>query len=288
MTTTSRHRTACRNGAGGLRASHLATSTAAVLPYFQLAGALSIMAAIWSGASGAWWSLAFFDYFLMSCLGITVTYHRLLTHRAFSMGKRKEYLFSLFGALGCTGSPLGWVVVHRAHHAHADAPGDPHSPRLKNLGVLCGRLDVTFDKWSVRRLINDPFHRLLHEYYFAWLLAVVLALFAVSWHLLLFALLVPAGALLNITSLSNYLNHKIGYRNFATNDDSTNNILIALLAWGEGWHNNHHRHPRAWNLQTRWWELDPTAWVIALVRDKTSTSADAPRTTAPAPQKSMP
>ncbi|HQT38127.1 MAG TPA: acyl-CoA desaturase [Acidocella sp.] len=246
----------------------LATSNAAVFPYFQAIGTICVAVALFMNQNWRWWLLAGVMYFLMSCLGLTVTYHRFLTHRSFTMAKWKEYLFCCFGAVGCTGSPLGWVVVHRVHHAHADKPGDPHSPSLRHLEILAGRLDFSFNKWTMRRMVNEPFHRLLHEYYFLWLLAWAVILFVISPKILLFGLLVPAGILLNVSSLSNYLNHKIGYRNFDTDDDSTNNVLIALLAWGEGWHNNHHRNPRAWNLQSRWWELDPTAWVIRCVRDR--------------------
>jgi stearoyl-CoA desaturase (delta-9 desaturase) len=159
------------------------------------------------------------------------------------------------------------VAVHRVHHALADRQGDPHSPSLRSFEILAGKLDFSFNKWTMRRMVNEPFHRWLHDYYFLWLLGWALVLIAISPTLLFFGFLLPAGILLNVSSLSNYLNHKMGYRNFETGDDSTNNILIALLAWGEGWHNNHHRNPNAWNLRTRWWELDPTAWVISQVRD---------------------
>lgn len=244
----------------------LTTSNSAVFPYFQAIGAACILLALFAGQSWRWWAVSGFVYFLMSCLGLTVTYHRFLTHRAFKMSKWKEYLFCCFGALGCTGSPIGWIGVHRMHHARADQPGDPHSPRLRGMEILAGRLDLSFNKWTVRRIFQERFHRWLHEYYFLWLLACVLLLLAINPFALLFGMLVPAGLLLNVSSLSNYLNHKIGYRNFDTDDDSSNNVLISLLAWGEGWHNNHHRNPQAWNLRIRWWELDPTAWVIRLVR----------------------
>ncbi|MDR3521351.1 MAG: acyl-CoA desaturase [Acidocella sp.] len=244
-----------------------AASNAKIFPYFQVLGLACVVAALFINQNWSWWALSGLVYFLMSCLGLTVTYHRFLTHRAFRMKKWKEYLFCSLGAFGCTGSPIGWVMVHRLHHLNADKPGDPHSPSLRNFEILAGRLDVSFNKWTMRRMLKEPFHRILHEYYFLWLLAAALLLLAISPMVLLFGLLVPAGILLNVSSLSNYLNHKIGYRNFDTDDDSTNNAFIALLAWGEGWHNNHHRNPRAWNLQTRWWELDPTAWVIRCVRD---------------------
>jgi fatty-acid desaturase len=242
------------------------TSNTMVFPYFQAIGAAATIAAVWFVPDWRWWLLALAMYFVNCCLGLTVTYHRCLTHRAFEMPKWQERLFSWFGAMGATGSPLGWVALHKHHHAYADKPGDPHSPRLQGWRTLTAQLDFDLNKWSVRHLARDPFHRALHQYYHALLAAWALLLFAISPMLLLFGFVIPAALQLNISSLSNYLNHGRGYRNFDTDDDSTNNALISLIAWGEGWHNNHHRYPTSWNLSQRWWEFDPSAWIIRLVR----------------------
>jgi stearoyl-CoA desaturase (delta-9 desaturase) len=242
------------------------TSSAAVLPYFQIIGGAITVTTLIFVHDWRWWALSVGVYFLTCCLGLSVTYHRLLTHRSFEMAKWMEYVFSWLGAMGATGSTLGWVALHHQHHAHADGPGDPHSPRLHGWRILFAKLEFDFDKWSVRALAKDRFHRVLHCYYHAFLALWALLLCAIDPMVLLFCGIVPATLQLNISSLSNYLNHRWGYRNFHTKDDSTNNALIALLAWGEGWHNNHHRFPRRWSLRVRWWELDPGAWVVRAVR----------------------
>lgn len=242
------------------------TSNARLFPILQFGTLLVAIAAFMTVRDWRWWAASLCVYFVNGCLGLTVTYHRFLAHRSFEMPKWLEYLFSWFGAMGATGSTLGWVAMHRHHHAMADNPGDPHSPRHQGWRILCAKIEFQLNKWTVRRLARDPFHRFLHQYYHALLFGWAVLLYLISPSVLLFGFVVPAALQLNISSLSNFCNHRVGYRNFHTDDDSTNNAVIALLAWGEGWHNNHHRNPKAWNLRVRWWELDPTAWVIGAVR----------------------
>ncbi len=237
-------------------------SNTTVFPYFQLVGGTIVIVAIFAGYDWRWWAFSVSIYFLYCCLGLSVTYHRFLTHRSFEMAKWQEYLFSWFGAMGATGSTIGWVAMHKHHHANADRSGDPHSPHIDGWKILSAKLRFNFNKWNVRRLVNDPFHRILHQYYHGFLAGWAMLLYLFDPLVLLFGFIVPAALQINVSSLSNYGNHRHGYRNFETNDRSTNNPLVAFLAWGEGWHNNHHRFPRRWNLHIKWWEIDPTGWVI--------------------------
>lgn len=210
--------------------------------------------------------LSLFVYFLTGCLGITITFHRYLSHKSFKMSKPMEYLLSILGALGGTGSPLGWVAVHKHHHKYSDRAGDPHSPRQYGWRILFSTYKFEFDKWQVRHLICDPFHLALHNYYHLWILLWAGALWFISAKLLIFGFIVPVTIQLWASNLSNWGNHLFGYRNFATPEYSTNAWWLAAITWGEGWHNNHHRYPNRWNFRHKWWEIDISSWVIRLLK----------------------
>jgi stearoyl-CoA desaturase (delta-9 desaturase) len=227
-------------------------------------------AAIYGDFGCEWWLTALAMYFIYGCLGVVVTYHRYLSHRSFKLSRRKECLFSLLGALGGTGSALGWVMMHMAHHRYSDTPHDPHSPnnglwKMLTLNYRITALRVT----TIRRLISDPFHRAVHVYYHAILAVWALLLFAAGGlPALLFVWLIPVALTAIMSNVANYGGHSWGYRNFETADDSVNNPLAALLTWGEGWHNNHHKYPKRSSYTHKWWELDISGLVIKLVRDK--------------------
>ena len=228
-----------------------------------------LVAVVWALSFGdvapAWWLLALVAYFASSCLGISITFHRALTHKSFKMAPALEKLCSFFGAMGATGSPLGWIAVHRTHHATADTHDDPHSPEYMGWRIMYTGPDPIFDWWRVRDLLRDPFQRNLHRYYLLVVAGWALALFAIHPLAMVFGFLIPGAAQITITNLSTILGHGWGYRNFDTRDHSTNNFLISMLTWGDGWHNNHHASPSSWTLRTRYWELDPAAWVIRLM-----------------------
>lgn len=232
----------------------------------QLISSLAVLYALSRPYPAAFWFLSLFVFFLTGCLGITVTFHRHLSHRSFRMPKFLEYIFSLLGALGGTGSALGWVALHRVHHQYSDRKEDPHSPANGKLQLLLSRYNFDLNKWAVRDLISDTFHRYVHAYYHLLLLLWSGLWLALGLHWWLFVVAVPMAAQIWVSILSNCLNHEWGYRNFETREKSTNNALVALLSWGEGWHNNHHMHPHRWNFQVRWWEFDPSSWVIRGIR----------------------
>lgn len=237
-------------------------------PIIQLVSTVMIIYMIFNTPSVDWWLLSVFVYFLTGCLGITVTFHRQLTHRSFKFRwKWMEYLFTFFGAIGGTGSSIGWVAVHHDHHKKSDKEGDPHSPHNGFWNVIIPRYSFDMNKWSVRQLITNKFHLFLHNYYFAILIAWLMFLFIIGgFYVFAFAGIIPMGIQIWISVLSNYGNHKWGYRNFDTQEDSRNTWWLAILAWGEGWHNNHHAKPGRWSFKIKWWEIDPSSWVIRLVK----------------------
>lgn len=125
-----------------------------------------------------WWALSIFVYFCTGCLGITITYHRYLAHKAFKMPKVFEYLFSIFGAFGGTGSTIGWLAVHNVHHKFSDLDKDPHSPHLLGLRLLLTNYNYKFNPRDAKPLLRDKFHIFLHQYYNLILLIWALFLFA--------------------------------------------------------------------------------------------------------------
>jgi fatty-acid desaturase len=218
--------------------------------------------------------LVLLGYFLYGCLGIVVTYHRLLTHRSYTTYPILIKIFSVLGCLGGTGSPLAWVAIHINHHLKSDKPEDPHSPLYK--GVKIFTLDyvneVSADtKWRMRELVTNKFQQFLHRYYFAILAAYSIVLFMIGgFWLMIFLHWAPALLTGLMSNVVNYIGHKPnwlgGFRTYNLNDQSTNNWLWAIPSWGESWHNNHHRHPKNFSLGEKWWQLDISAVVIRLIR----------------------
>jgi stearoyl-CoA desaturase (delta-9 desaturase) len=213
-------------------------------------------------------------------IGMTVGYHRLLTHRSFQTPRVVEYALTALGGLANQGGPLSWVAVHRVHHLHSDAEGDPHSPRdglwWAHLLWWWPRVPALDDPARYERhvpdLARDPVHRLLQRYHLVLPLALTGLLFVLgqawagvglSW--VLWGIFVRTALLYHATWAVNSATHRWGYRNYATRDGSTNLWWVALLALGEGWHNNHHAFPRSARHGLRWWELDVSYWAIRLL-----------------------
>ena len=225
-------------------------------------GGLSVLWALWTGVQLGWWLFAIFCYFCTSCLGQAIGVHRGLCHKAFDLHPVAVRVFSVFAAIGMTGSPLGWVGTHRTHHAHSDVEGDPHGPHEHGWKLLWTGPDPHVEWWRMRDMLRSPFQRNLHRYYLLVIGGYVLVLAAIHPYAVIFGFVVPASFQITTTNLSTILAHGYGYRNFETKDDSTNNVLIALTTWGEGWHNNHHARPRHWSLSKKWWEVDIAGWCV--------------------------
>lgn len=208
-------------------------------------------------------------YFFTGCLGMSVTYHRLLTHRSFKTYKLIEYIGSLIATLGLTGSSLSWTAAHRLHHSRADRIGDPHSPVI--LGYIKSQWGSMFSDIDIKKspVLSSGFHRWLHRNYFhinlSWGMLLYL-LGGLDWVLIFW--LVPAAILWNAGSLINTVCHSqwLGYRRFDTPDRSVNNPVLGLLMWGEGWHNNHHRHQNSPRIGQTWWEIDIGYWLIRILK----------------------
>ena len=207
--------------------------------------------------------------------GISMGYHRLLTHRSYKVPKWMEYFFAICGTLTLEGGPIFWVATHRIHHQFSDRDGDPHSPHDGGFWAHMGWLltgeshhadTKTMSKYAPD-LAKDPFHVWLNNYHWVPLLVSSLALLyfgGISF--LLWGTFVRVTLGLHFTWLVNSATHMWGPRRFATRDDSRNNWWVALLTFGEGWHNNHHAHPTSARHGLAWFELDMSWCQIWLLR----------------------
>lgn len=217
--------------------------------------------------------------FITGCLGITLCYHRLLAHQSYKAPKALTYLLTFFGCLALQGGPIRWVATHRLHHKDADQPNDPHSPTQgfwwSHMLWNCYRHPKLASMDDLKRLApdlyRDPVMRFFNRYFFGLYLASAFMFFAVGfliqgWQLGL-SLVIWGFALRtvyvwHITWLVNSATHLWGYRTYETPDNSRNNWWVALLTFGEGWHNNHHAHQRSARMGFRWYELDVTFMLI--------------------------
>ena len=237
---------------------------------FWLVHVAAIAGAIWVGWSwkaGAW----LVGTYAVRMFAITAGYHRYFAHRSFKTSRAFQFVLALLGLGAAQQGPLWWASHHRRHHKYSDQPGDVHSPVQRgfwwaHLGWVLGNRWVDTDEERIRDFARYPELRFLdrHDILFAvgygFLLYFIGGPTALFWgH---FVSLVLAW---HVTFCINSLAHVWGTRRYATTDGSRNNPLLALLTFGEGWHNNHHHYQRSARQGFYWWELDITYYVLKLL-----------------------
>ena len=222
-------------------------------------------------------------HWFAGCIGVTLGYHRLLTHSSFRTYKPVRFLLALAGGFSGEGSAIDWVANHRKHHAHSDHDGDPHSPHDGGwwshafwLAWLLGgkEKEEHLNRW-VPDLAKDRSMRIAHLLFLPTHFVTGLLLFGAGywmggWYmatsLLVWGLFLRMVTVLHATWFVNSASHIWGYRNYETTDDSRNNWWVALITYGEGWHNNHHAYPRMAKHGHKWWEIDVTFMTIRLMQ----------------------
>jgi len=261
---------------------------AVVIPFLAVALAVPLLWGDWIGPSDV---IVFAIMYTLSGFGVTVGFHRMLTHRAFATHPATRYVFAILGSLSVQGPVIEWVADHRKHHAHTDEEGDPHSPHVGHGSGVRGALRGLWHAhagwlWRThgqarahkyaRELIEDRGMRRINRR-FPLIVLASLALPALigfaltgTLHGALTALVWGGFARIflqhHITWSVNSVCHFFGRRRFEVDDHSTNVFWLALPSLGESWHHNHHAFPRSAAHGLRWWELDPSAALIALMR----------------------
>lgn len=232
--------------------------------------------------------MEFFAVFLISyiwhAMGVTIGYHRLLSHRTFFCSKAVEYFWVLPGYLAFEGSPIWWATIHRAHHKHVDTPLDPHSPRNGLMQAQFGWLGAKEYPSHInpaiqsKDLLKDPVYRFMEQGgnltrghvlgFIACFLFRLAILLVFGWVPALASLLAGL-AVVQIPLLLNVVCHlpKQGYKNYAIDDDSVNVWWVGILALGEGWHNNHHAAPGSARSGMRFFEFD-ASWLMIRLMEK--------------------
>uniref|UniRef100_A0A5B7BV30 Fatty acid desaturase domain-containing protein n=1 Tax=Davidia involucrata TaxID=16924 RepID=A0A5B7BV30_DAVIN len=213
-------------------------------------------------------------YAVTGLLGITLSFHRNLSHRSFKLPKWLEYLFAYCGVQALQGSPIDWVSTHRYHHQFCDSERDPHSPIE---GFWFSHMSWLFDKNSVVQrcgkpnnvgdLEKQPFYRFLSRTYIVHPVLLGALLCALGgFPFLVWGMGVRIVWVYHITWLVNSACHVWGKQAWNTGDLSRNNWWVALLAFGEGWHNNHHAFEYSARHGIEWWQLDMTWYVVWLLQ----------------------
>jgi stearoyl-CoA desaturase (delta-9 desaturase) len=227
--------------------------------------------------------------YVVTGLGITVGYHRLLTHRSFDCPQWVRHAFAVAGSMAVEGPTIGWVADHRRHHAYADKEGDPHSPHLDagdgfpgvvrglwhaHIGWMFKEEQTDRERWAPDMLKDPVMVRI--DRAFPWLALVSFVLpavvgllvtrsFAGAVSAFLWASLVRVFLLHHVTWSVNSICHFYGERPFETTDYSTNNWMLSLVSFGESWHNNHHAFPTSAVHGIGRWQLDSSAGLISLL-----------------------
>jgi len=216
-----------------------------------------------------------FLWWVSGSLGIGMSYHRVLTHRGYKTPKWMEYFLTACATLALEGGPIFWVATHRIHHQYSDQEGDPHSPIdgkwWAHMGwILMGKSmhhDTTTLARYVPDLAKDKVHCWLTKYHWVSNVVVGVILYAIGGPVyVLWGVFFRVVIGLHATWMVNSITHLWGSRRFATRDLSTNNLFVAMLTFGEGWHNNHHAHPTSARHGLTWYEVDLNWYGIWLLK----------------------
>lgn len=258
---------------------------AVVVPFIATITAIVLLWNSWVSAADL--GIAAVMY-VLTAVGITVGFHRLLTHRSFQTSKPIEYTFAILGSMAVQGPVIAWVADHRKHHAHTDEEGDPHSPHVSPEGGVQGVFSGLWHAHSgwlmssqgradwkkyAPDLYEDKGMRYINRH-FGFLVYMSLAIPALAGFLVTGTLAGAATGLLwgglvriffvhHVTWSVNSVCHFLGSRRFDTDDRSTNVFWLALPSLGESWHHNHHSFPRSAVHGLKRWEPDPSALIIA-------------------------
>jgi len=210
-------------------------------------------------------------FYVVRMFGITAGYHRYFAHRAFKTSRWFQFVLALLGTTASQKGPLWWAAAHRDHHRYSDTVRDVHSPIQHgfwhaHMGWWFGRKYEELDSDKIKDFARYPELRFLDRWYHLGVFGCMAAAAAIAgWDGFLWGYVVSTCALMHGTFAINSLAHVYGSRRYATTDTSRNNLWLAIVTLGEGWHNNHHHYMSSANQGFFWWELDLSYYVLRLL-----------------------
>jgi stearoyl-CoA desaturase (delta-9 desaturase) len=241
---------------------------------------LACLAVIWVGVSFVAVALAV-SLYLVRMFAVTGFYHRYFAHRSFKTSRAAQFVFAVLGASAVQRGPIWWAAHHRHHHAHSDQDNDVHSPSQRgfiwsHMGWFLSKRYFVADMSQVRDLRRFPELRLLDRFDILVPVALAVGVFFLGallehtapalgttrWQMLVWGFFISTVVCYHATYSINSFAHRFGRQRFDTGDDSRNNLWLALLTLGEGWHNNHHRYPASARQGFYWWEIDITYYLL--------------------------
>jgi stearoyl-CoA desaturase (delta-9 desaturase) len=243
---------------------------------------LACLAVFWVGVSPVAVGVAVASY-LLRMFAITAFYHRYFAHKSFRTSRACQFVFAVLGAASTQRGPLWWAAHHRRHHMHTDTPDDPHRPQdgflWAHMGWFLSGEHFETEMARVRDWSVFPELVWLNRFDTAVPILLGTAMFALGWGLerlapglgtdgwqmLIWGYFISTVALIHATLLVNSLAHRSGRRRFDTGDESRNNVIVALLTLGEGWHNNHHRYAGSARQGFYWWQVDVSFYLLKLM-----------------------
>lgn len=215
--------------------------------------------------------ISIISFYILNILGVWMTLHRYYSHKSFEFKNNfLKFIFTILAVLAARGSPLGWVYLHRNHHAYSDTEKDPHSPKFLGFKILdfnhYKKQENEKMKLFLIKDIMSPIHLFIHKWYIAIIGIFCFTFFLIDPIVFYFSWIIPVLMIQISQSSFNYIGHMYGYKNFNTKDDSKNNIWIFPILLGEAWHNNHHANPLSLSTQCQKYEIDPLQWIIKLIK----------------------
>ena len=245
--------------------------TIAVMLFINFFALLGIYNIFSSNAIEYWYLYVIVGYICIQMLGINAGYHRLICHKSFSVNNIFKRILLFFGIIAGQGSPIFWISVHRSHHRYEDTDKDIHTPKkgfwhsyvLWTYNILPSEINIKL----VPDLLREPDLVFIHKHYVKLFFASHIILALISFDIWLYLIMIPTLITLHCSSFQTSFVHvkKLGYQNFEKGN-SVNCPLVFPLILGEAWHNNHHGDPKRANFGIKWWEIDPTYWLIKIIK----------------------
>ncbi|MBP0000576.1 MAG: fatty acid desaturase [Cyanobacteria bacterium SID2] len=244
-------------------------------------GALHLVACLAFFPSTFSWAavgVAVFLHWFTGGLGITLGWHRLISHRSFQLPKLLEYFFLFCGTLSCQSGPIDWIGMHRIHHKYSDTEKDPHNSHLgfwwSHVGWMLHDIPAREELPKFTQdMVDDPVYQFFQKYFIPLQIALGVLLYFLGEYFIgngisfvVWGIFVRVVVVFHCTWFVNSATHQCGYRSYESGDGSRNCWWVALVTYGEGWHNNHHAFQYSARHGLNWWEVDLTWMTISLLK----------------------